>query len=287
MKTARFACLAATLSAVLRLALAQPVPAPPQPHSVDGDQDPDPPHPRSLVTEIGSLVGNTGWAAGMGALMHSGFTNRKMARAQAEKVAALDQLKTAQQQIDRQSNHIDRQNQHIDLVHDQIQTLMKTGHKLTQVELENMITTPQEHFELLLRCWIHQLDTAVRESRAATWPDRLGDDMWAKCIQFHPTGNPNDFATYPRPALDFKKAGAVKQKTLGLFQYSAAVLSMDRPLALVHSPAVQHQMRNLQNVGAAGMREVHALEKFGAREEGALQKAAVGFRAAGLRAGEV
>ncbi|KAI9832569.1 MAG: hypothetical protein M1826_001519 [Phylliscum demangeonii] len=280
MKSGQFVYAAATLSAVLSLALARPAPVPQHPGSLG-----------EFLTFAGLTMAYTGAAAGMGALVHSGYTDRKVARAQAEKKAALGQLESAQQQVKRVREHRDGLKTDLRTSEGSLEEARKQAEAATFKvnELQAKVPTAKDNYAQLSRCWFAELQIAIQESRAATWPDSIGDDKWAKCVKFH--HNP-DVVSFRRPALDSKKAGAALQKKRGYFQDSAAAVSIiDRPMAFVHSPAVQRQMHNLhhnlQKINAAGMREVKSLEKFAAREEGALQNAAVGFRAAGLRAGEV
>ncbi|KAI9832571.1 MAG: hypothetical protein M1826_001521 [Phylliscum demangeonii] len=284
MKSGPFVCAVATL---LALALARPVPDRPQPSTHGG-----------LLQDIGVASIFTGVGAWLGASHVSADANRKVAQAQAEKEAALERLKTAEHRAPRGRQSYDLAHEIKKLKLDVPSKEMMLGAakkdaeaqvaKATNYYEESPPTLKQSYSQISL-CWRLELELAVRRSSAKTWPDTLGDDMWAKCMRLSQSPYRKAFR---RPALDFKKDGASMQKKLGVFQDSApGVSTIKRPMAFVHSPAVQRQIHslhhNLQKISAAGMREVQVLEKFGAREEGALEKAAVGFRAAGLRAGEV
>ncbi|KAI9811804.1 MAG: hypothetical protein M1826_003025 [Phylliscum demangeonii] len=281
MKSGLFVCAAAvTLSAVLGLARARPLP----------DQGPHQ-DAAGFVAEAGATALYTGFAGLAGAAIHARLgqhqIDHRVDQTQAEKKAALNQLKMSQERHD--------------LALDQIRELKRDAldreNALTAAQLDvetqkfwvkyhqSQVPTVKEYHKQVLLCWAYQLELAVQRSPAATWPDTIGDDMWTKCNRA--AGN-RYTSLIRRPAVAFKKVGAQKQKERRLFQFSAPASIFDRPLALVHSPAVQHQIHNLQHVAAAGMREVHSLAKAGAREEAALEKAAVHFRPAGLlRAGEV
>ncbi|KAI9832572.1 MAG: hypothetical protein M1826_001522 [Phylliscum demangeonii] len=270
MKSGPFVCAAASL---LGLALARPVPDRLQPSTQHG----------GLLQNIGVASILTGVGAWLGAAHQSKTDNRKISQQTHSFDLARDEILRLKTQKSAHEASLEALRKSVDLQNDMHAEI---GYKLKQLrqDMENQIPTPTEKYRLLARCWFHELEMAIRTSSAATWPDSIGDDLWAKCVNFNQNSN---IGYFTRPSLNFKKAGASMQKKLGLFQDSAAASIVDRPMAFVHSPAVQHQMRNMRHVAAAGMREVHALEKFGAREEGALERAAVGFRAAGLLAGEV
>ncbi|KAI9833413.1 MAG: hypothetical protein M1826_007511 [Phylliscum demangeonii] len=247
MKSSQFLSAATSLSAVLGVALARPVPDLAPLHSLVG-----------FLTD--GTVLTSAVAAGLGAITHWAFTDLKATVAQVDKDRALDRLKSAQQEVSRVSE--------------------AATAKVEQLQAQ--VPTAKENYAQLSRCWFAELQIAIRKSSAATWPDSIGDDMWAKCIKFHPN---IDVRHVARPALDFKRYGASRQKKLGLFQDSAAASIIDRPLPFVLSPAVQqmhHLHHNLQKVSAAGVREVRLLSNVGAGERGDLETAAVRFRAAGL-----
>ncbi|KAI9833815.1 MAG: hypothetical protein M1826_006338 [Phylliscum demangeonii] len=285
MKSGSFVRAAAALSAILALALARPVP----------DHSAYPEHSKSQVA--GNLALYTGAGAVLGMGVASGLYHHKVQQAKAETVATKAKLSTAEKEVDRVKADRDRVTADRDLAHVELRGLRgevqptngALRDALKDAEAQALYYAKygynvgrhhnQEATQMLVsRCWFHELEMAVRRSSAATWADSIGDDMWEKCIRFHPSPAP----AAGRPARDFKKAGAAMQKKRGLFQPSAPPPLNDQPLAFLQSPAVQHQIHQLQKMGAVGLRDVHALMRFGAKAEVPLERAA-----ARLQAGEV